>query len=92
MVENDNVAAAHVSYVEVATSHHVRNLFQIETLEEKISIGYNSDGKSGHFIKMDDVDGDQIFKESELPEKALTEKVNVVIVETSNAQYTSEEA
>ena len=41
---------------------------------------------------MDDVDGDQIFKESELPEKALTEKVNVVIVETSNAQYTSEEA
>ena len=49
MVENDNVAAAHVSYVEVATSHHVRNLCQIETLEEKISIGYNSDGKSGHF-------------------------------------------
>ena len=94
MAENGSAAAVPVSYVEVSKSPHIRNLRQIEALEEKFDKGYDSDGEAGPFIRMEDAEGVQIFDENELPEEPPAdgaEGATVVTIETSEGEKQSEE-
>ena len=61
---------APVSHIDVETSPRLRSLQQIRRLEENFDKGYDSDGECGPFITMQDVEGEQIFDESELGERA----------------------
>ena len=50
----------------IAMSPRVRSLQRIHQLEETFEHGYDSDGECGPFVRMEDIEGDQIFVEEEL--------------------------
>ena len=91
IVENDSGAAVLISHIDVPMSPHIRSLRQIELLETKFDEGYDSDGESGPFIRMEDVEGEQIFDENGLPEVAPTEEATAVTVESGDGENKSEE-
>ena len=64
---------APVSHINVETSPRLRSLRQIRLLKENFDKGYDSDGECGPFMTMEDVEGEHIFDEPELGERASDE-------------------
>ena len=57
-------------------SPHVRNLQEISKMEGKFDMGYDSDGESGPFVNVEDVEGEQMFDEEEMKEMDEEEACN----------------
>ena len=82
MAEDGSAAPAPMEYIDMSKSPRMRNLHQIEGLEKKFELGYDSDGEAGPFCRLEDIEGEQIFDEDDLPEKTQDEEGTVVTMET----------
>ena len=76
MVDVASDTTAPLTHIDISKSPRARNLRHIHAIEGTFADGYDSDGESGPFVRMDEVEGEQIFEEIELEEKSPENMAN----------------